>query len=200
MELYIPDPAQLKNVYEELLLKNPGQAFPFWAKIWPAAFALTDFLLSHSEFSSNKTVLEIGAGIGLPSFSIAGNAAQLIISDHDPAALALIKKNIALLGLTHASAKYIDWNDFPADVSADTILLSDVNYAPEQFEPLLNLIRQLLEAGSTLILSTPQRIMGIPFVAALTNYTRQQTTSSIEEPGGVTDISILVLEKSNQTG
>lgn len=161
---------------------------------------MSAFLLNHPELTKDKTVLEIGAGIGLPSFTIAGNAARLTISDHDPAAVVLIKKNIALLGLAHASATCIDWNDFPADVSADTILLSDVNYAPEQFETLLKLIRQWLDAGSTVVLSTPQRIMGIPFVAALTNYTTQQSTSSIEEPGGVTDISILVLEKSNQTG
>ena len=197
LHLYIPDPQQVKSVYEKLLVTHPGLPFPFWAKVWPAAHAMAAFLLSHPEWTHDKKVLEIGAGIGLPSFSIAGKAASLIISDHDPAAVALLEKNIALLGLSHANAMSIDWNHFPSDISADTILLSDVNYSPEQFEVLLTLIRQWLDAGTTVVLSTPQRIMGVPFVAALTNYIVQQRTSSIEESGVATDISILVLQKNN---
>lgn len=183
-----------------MLVKNPGQPFPFWARIWPASRALSDFLISYPEYVSNRKLLEIGAGIGLPSFSIAQKAVSILISDHDPAAVALLKKNITALGLVHASALCIDWNDFPTGLSADTILLSDVNYDPEQFDVLLTLIRNWIDAGSTVILSTPQRIMGIPFVAALSNYITHQTTSSIAEAGGVIDISIFVLEKRKTNG
>lgn len=196
LQLYIPDPEQVKSVYEKLRTTNPDLPFPFWAKVWPAARAMSAFLLSHPELTDGKRVLETGAGIGLPSFSIASNTSELIISDHDPDAVALLEKNIAQLGLKHAKALLIDWNHFPPDLHADTILLSDINYAPEQFEPLLKLIRQWMESGSAVILSTPQRIMGVPFVKALTTYITHQTKSCIEEPGGMTDISILVLQHS----
>lgn len=157
---------------------------------------MATFLLSHPDLTNGKKVLEIGAGIGLPSFSIASNPSNLIISDHDPDAVSLLEKNIAQLGLKHANALLIDWNHFPPDLHADTILLSDVNYAPEQFESLLKLIKQWMEAGTTVVLSTPQRIMGVPFVAALTAYISFQTSCWIEEPGGMTDISILVLQRN----
>ena len=194
-QLYIPDPEQVKPVYEKLLVIHPDLPFPFWAKVWPAAKAMTEFLLSHPDLTNNKKVLEIGAGIGLPSFSIASNISELIISDHDPDAVALLDKNIALLGLKNTRALLIDWNYFPPDLHADTILLSDINYAPEQFEPLLKLMKQWMESGATLVLSTPQRIMGVPFIEALTAYISFQTSCTIEEPGGMTDISILVLQQ-----
>ena len=139
--------------------------------------------------------MEIGAGIGLPSFSIAQKAASLIISDHDPDAVTLLEKNIRQLGLSNTHAMRIDWNDFPSSVSAETILLSDINYAPEQFESLLKLMKQWMESGATVVLSTPQRIMGVPFVEALTAYISFQTSCINEEPGGKTDISILVLQQ-----
>lgn len=194
-QLYIPDPEQVKPVYEKLLVIHPDLPFPFWAKVWPAARAMTEFLLSHPDLTNNKKVLEIGAGIGLPSFSIASNISELIISDHDPDAVALLDKNIALLGLKNTRALLIDWNHFPPDLNADTILLSDINYAPEQFKPLLKLMKQWMESGATVVLSTPQRIMGVPFVEALTAYISFQTSCIIEEPGGMTDISILVLQQ-----
>jgi predicted nicotinamide N-methyase len=194
-QLYIPDPEQVKPVYEKLLVIHPDLPFPFWAKVWPAARAMTEFLLSHPDLTNNKKVLEIGAGIGLPSFSIASNISELIISDHDPDAVALLDKNIALLGLKNTRALLIDWNHFPPDLHADTILLSDINYAPEQFESLLKLMKLWMESGTTVVLSTPQRIMGVPFVEALTAYISFQTSCIIEEPGGMTDISILVLQQ-----
>ena len=195
LQLYIPDPEQVKSVYEKLLRAQPDLPFPFWAKVWPAARAMTEFLLSHPDLTNNRKLLEIGAGIGLPSFSIASNISELIISDHDPDAVALLDKNIALLGLKNTRALLIDWNYFPPDLHADTILLSDINYAPEQFEPLLKLMKQWMESGATLVLSTPQRIMGVPFIEALTAYISFQTSCTIEEPGGMTDISILVLQQ-----
>lgn len=140
--------------------------------------------------------MEIGAGIGLPSFSIAQKAASLIISDHDPDAVTLLEKNIRQLGLSNTHAMRIDWNDFPSSVSAETILLSDINYAPAEFEGLLKLIKTWLAAGALLILSTPQRILGAPFVTAVSGFMQSQTTIVVEENGTATDISILVLRNN----
>lgn len=192
--MYIPDPATLQSVYSKRQGEDPNSPFPFWAKVWAAGKALASFLLTVPELTTRKNVLEIGAGIGLPSFSIAGRAARLIISDHNPEAVALLNKNIEWLGLDNTSARQIDWNYFPPDLHADTILLSDINYAPEQFESLLKLMKHWMESGTIVVLSTPQRIMGVPFIEALTAYISFQTSCTIEEPGGMTDISILVLQ------
>ena len=195
LNLWIPNLEQIKISYDQELINQPATPFPFWAKLWPASITLTDFLQSNTQWIENKKVLEIGAGIGLPSFSIATLAKEVIISDHAADAIALMNKNINHLQLTNTSAICLDWNDFPTEMNADTILLSDVNYAPEQFEPLQNLIQRFIAEGSTILLATPQRIMGVPFIKSLQNYILEKHVYSIREHEQPIDISVMVLQK-----
>lgn len=189
LSLYIPDPEKVKPVYESLLAKDPTTPFPFWAKLWPAAYAMTAYLQQHPEYIQGKNVLEIGAGIGLPAFTVASAAASTLITDHAIEAIALMDKNIDYLGLTNTKAMWLDWNDVPAGLHADTILLSDVNYDPTQFDTLLDLIRRFVGEGSTVILATPQRITAGRFTTELNVYIRD-TETMIKD--GV-DVGIVVL-------
>jgi len=195
LSLYIPIEKEVKLIYEELVTVNNDTPFPFWAKLWPASIALTDFLLSNHKWVENKKVLEIGAGIGLPSFSIASIASEIIISDHANDAVALMQKNIEHLNLKNTKAACLDWNHFPEEIKADTILLSDVNYAPEQFDSLIKLLTRFLNNGSTLILTTPHRIMGIPFIEKLKQFIQHQSNNQVIEKNQITDISVYVFEK-----
>ena len=193
LELYVPDPQQVKPVYENLLAKDDTTPFPFWAKIWPSAEAMISFLKEEPQWIDNKQVLEIGAGIGLPSFAMATLASKMIISDHAPEAVALIEKNIQWLGLQHVKAMCLDWNHFPDDIRAETVLLSDINYAPEQFGPLLVLIRKFLEQGTAIILATPQRITIAPFAEALQPFIKRSVLKTVEQNKQETEIRILIL-------
>lgn len=193
LSLYLPEPGSVKTVYEQLLDKDPKVAFPFWAKIWTSAIALADFLRTEPEWVRGKRVLELGAGIGLPSFSVAKQAAEMIISDHAPEAVALIAQNIQYLELANAQARLIDWNHFPSDIVTDVVLLSDVNYAPEQFEALLTLIRKLLEQGTVILLATPQRITASPFAEALQAFIKRSFLQTVPAKEQGMDIRILIL-------
>jgi predicted nicotinamide N-methyase len=194
LQLYIPDPEKVRATYEKLLLKNPATAFPFWAKIWPSAYELASFLIEEPQWIKGKKVLELGAGIGLPSFVVAHLTADIIVSDHDAEAVVLMEKNIDHLQLDHAKAMLLDWNYFPENIKTDVLLLSDINYAAEQFDPLLNLIKHFLEDGTTIILATPQRINITPFAERLQPFIKQSLLRSnqVNEP---TEIRILVLSK-----
>jgi predicted nicotinamide N-methyase len=192
--LYIPDPDQVKPVYEQNLLEDPETPFPFWAKIWASSLALTSFLKNNQEWVKGKRVLEIGAGIGLPSFSIAHLAESVVISDHAAAAVELMEKNIRHLGLENITALCLDWNHFHGEIKAEVVLLSDINYAPEQFDPLLKLIQRFLAERSLVIIATPQRIMGVPFVEKLSCYIINRTEENIIEQETEVEISILTLQ------
>jgi len=193
LQLYVPDPDQVKPTYELLVATNPAAAFPFWARIWPSSLALTAFLQKEPHWIASKHVLEIGAGIGLPSFSINSAAQSLVISDYSPEAVALMEKNIQSLGLRHAKAMYLDWNDFPSDLSADTVLLSDINYDPEQFKALLSLIQQLLDKGITIVIATPERISAISFAVQLEPYVARSVLETVATGSQAIDIRIFVL-------
>ncbi len=197
LNLWIPNLEQIKISYEQELINQPATPFPFWAKLWPASIALTDFLQSNTHWVENKKILEIGAGIGLPSFSIATLAKEVLISDHAADAIVLMNENIKHLQLTNVNAACLDWNHFPVEIKADTILLSDVNYAPEQFKQLLNLLKRFIAEGSTIILATPQRIMGVPFVTSLASYITASHVCSVKENEQAIDISILILSNKN---
>lgn len=189
LSLYLPIPAEIKPAYEKILSEEVETPFPFWAKVWPSSLALSAFLELNRDLVTGKTVLEIGAGTGLPSFSIANIAASVIITDHAPDAVELMKKNIAFLGLTNVTARCLDWNQFPDDLKADIVLLSDINYAPEQFGPLTVLIRRFLYERSIVIIATPQRLMGASFLLQFEPHIRSSKTMQAE---GV-DISLLIL-------
>lgn len=191
--LYVPDPEQIKRVYEQLCAKDPATPFPFWAKIWPSAFALADFLQEQPHWVKDKQVVELGAGIGLPSLLMAKDAASMIVSDRAPEAVVLLQKNIEYLGLLNVKAACLDWNEFPEGIRADTLLLSDINYAPEQFGPLLVLIRKMLMQGTTILLATPQRITITPFAEAIQPYIKESILQIVTENGQPVEIRILVL-------
>ena len=191
--LYVPDPKLVKSTYEFLLDKDDTTPFPFWAKIWPSAIALSAFLKEEPHWVEDKQVLELGAGIGLPSFTIARLASEMIISDHDTEAVELMEKNIQYLGLQHVKAICLDWNHFPAAIKAETILLSDINYAPDQFDPLLGLMRKFLGQGSTILLSTPQRITITPFAEAIQPFIKRSILQTVEHMKQMVDIRILIL-------
>lgn len=188
--LFIPDPHQVKPVYEAALLQDASSAFPYWARVWPSASALTEWLLRHPEYVQGKRVLEIGAGIGLPAFSVAHLAASVIISDHATDAVSLMEKNILHLGLMNTKAMLLDWNFIPESLQGDTVLLSDVNYEPVQFEVLLRVIKNFIAAGSVLILASPQRITTGVFAEALEPYIKE---NSNHHASG-TDVFIAVLK------
>ena len=102
--IYIPLYEQVKDIYASLLNVDPNTPFPFWAKLWPSSIALHDILKTHPHLIQNKHVLEIGAGIGLPSLMMASISKSIQISDHDIEAVALLKKNIEYLQLQNAEA------------------------------------------------------------------------------------------------
>jgi predicted nicotinamide N-methyase len=195
LSLYVPNKERVKHTYDELLKNDSNTPFPFWAKIWASSIALCDFLKAHPKWVQGKNVLEIGAGIGLPSFSIANLASSVLISDHAKEAIDLMQKNIDSLHLMNVTAACLDWNHFPNQIMADTVLLSDINYAPDEFAALLILLNQFLERGSTLIIATPPRIMGVPFIQKLQAFIRHEYKQQVIEENQSTEISIYLLSK-----
>jgi predicted nicotinamide N-methyase len=193
--IYIPAYEAVKAIYADLLESDPATPFPYWAKVWPSAIALLDVLQKHPNWIKDKNVLELGAGIGLPSLMMAGITKSIQISDYDLEAVELLRKNIEHLELENAEALKLDWNALPEAIHPEVLILSDVNYDPTQFETLTKLIEKFLHQGCTIILSTPQRIMASPFVLALSTFIIADYVELVDENGVTKEISILVLSK-----
>lgn len=193
--LYVPDPALIQSTYQKLAAENTATIFPYWAKVWASAHAMTRFLQEEPSFVQNKRVLEIGAGIGIPSFSIASLTKKIIISDHVPDAVALLQKNIDYLALNNAQAACIDWNTISENITVDTILLSDTNYEPSAHNHLILLIDKFINKGSSIILATPNRLASNPFIERISKYINSTKKYSIPENGTNKEIVVMVLKK-----
>ena len=195
LTLYVPDPARIQSTYQKLAAENTATIFPYWAKVWASAHAMTQFLQEEPTWIQNKIVLEIGAGIGIPSFSIASLTKKITISDHVPDAVALLQKNIDYLALNNAQAACIDWNTISEDTTVDTILLSDTNYEPSAHNNLVVLINRFINNGSSIILATPNRLASNPFIDRISKYITSTKKYSIAENDTNKEIVVMVLKK-----
>ncbi|MFM6995153.1 MAG: class I SAM-dependent methyltransferase [Sediminibacterium sp.] len=193
--IYIPDYKQVKEVYASLIKIDPNTPFPFWAKLWPSSIALVNVLENNPNWIRDKHVLELGAGIGLPSLMLAGLVKSIQVSDYADEAVELLQKNIAHLNLMNVQALLLDWNHLPVSIQPDVLILSDVNYDPSQFDTLIQIITSKILDGCTILLATPQRIMASPFVQALETYIQTTYVEVVNENASSIEISILVLSK-----
>jgi predicted nicotinamide N-methyase len=183
--LQLPEENAVQAWYRQQETQAP---FPFWARIWPAARALTQYLASHPEYYTDKDVVEFGAGLGLPALFTAASAKNVLITDHaDDARHWFNQYHIQ----QHNNIEYqhFDWYQHEAWPSAECVLLSDVNYKDEDFKGLLNLIQHYTAQQAVMILSTPQRIIARDFVQIIAPYVKAATTMEIDEH----TISIYVL-------
>ena len=183
IELYVP---------EDNRVAAPGQHSPYWARVWPAALGLCCFLKNNIGYIQNKKVLELAAGLGLPSIFAAGFAKQVVASDIEPAALSYIRKSAIHHQLHNLHTTIIDWNQPLETGLYEVVLLSDVNYEPASFPALQTVILSFLNTGCSVILSTPQRLMAKEFVNQLLDFSIHQ--KEIFTDTGVA-VSVFVLQK-----
>ncbi|MEQ1624459.1 MAG: hypothetical protein ABL870_07200 [Sediminibacterium sp.] len=162
LKIWVPNFQALQASHQ---LNAYGDA-PFWGRAWPSALAMIQYLESNPAYIKDKKLVEIAAGLGLPAFYASQFASKTIVSDYDADAVQWMEKNIQLNQLEKIQAKQINWHQLPTDLQADTLLLCDVNYDPNQFDALLKMIHLFLAKGTTILLTTPQRLVGRSFISS----------------------------------
>lgn len=88
-------------------------------------------------------------------------------------------------------AAMIDWTQLPAALDYDVLLLSDINYDPKDFDALQKLFHQVLEKGATILLSTPQRLVGKAFLTELLPWCMLNEEYQYQQ----TAVNVMVLKK-----
>jgi len=162
IQLAIPNINQLQSLYPSGSLD-----FPYWAKIWPAAFALANFLQEFPFYIKNKKIIELAAGIGLPSFVASNYASHIYCTDYVPSAIALVEKNSIANQISNITSGLINWQSIPESLQTEVLLLSDINYNPTDFETVFLMLEKFIQQGTTILLSTPQRLIAKDFIAKL---------------------------------
>lgn len=187
--LHSPDLEAVKKRYEQM----PAMALPFWARLWPAAIALSRYIDNNPELVRNKKVLELAAGLGLPSLVAAQWATEVCCTDYVPEAIEWMQLSAKANGRYNFTATEMDWNQLPEHLHTDVLLLSDINYEPAVFEILFKVLNTFLDKGTLILLSTPQRLMAKPFIERLLPFCIAQHNEIINLDGNETATSVFVL-------
>lgn len=195
IELYVPHAKEVQDEYFRQKEVQADMPFPHWTRLWPSALAMADFITQHPELVQNKDVLELAAGLGLPGLLAARYAQSVCCSDYLDASVVTMLKSAQHLRLTNVSCRLLDWNHLPADLHADVLLMSDINYDPGQFEQLYEVLQRFLGQGTVILLSTPQRLMAKPFIERLLPFCRQQSEIQVEHQQQITPITLLLLQQ-----
>ena len=184
VDMYVPDPESVRKKYAVEKTRDTETPFPFWAKIWPSAFALAEYLNGNPDIIKGKSVLELAGGLGLPSIVAAMYAEHVCYSDFIQNAVDVAKKNMELNQLANVDCRVYNWHYLPEDLSVDILLLSDINYEPKEFDQLIAVCEKFLLCGTTIILTTPGRIMAKDFIGRLDkwNYEKSEMTVDSENP------------------
>lgn len=188
--LFVPDADAIQKAF------SIGEiASPYWSQVWPSALALCEFIVAHSHVVQDKKVLELGAGLGLPSLLAARYAFSVLCSDKEADAVEIIARSALENNLSNLQAVVINWEVISFEINVDVVLLSDVNYEPHVFEKLNALILNFINNGTKIILTTPQRLMAKSFIEPLLKFCVQQEEILVKHKNETVPITVLVLGK-----
>lgn len=164
----------IDELYEQLIAKGENhpdfqdERIPYWAELWPSALALSQYLVASKINFEGKKILEIGAGLGLPSIVAAKLGASVCVSDYLSEAVNFSSKNFEKNNLK-ADFQILDWRTPDKSFAADIVLAADVAYEKRMFEYLPLAFKTFCKPNGTIYLSEPNRGLAQYFLQDLHN-------------------------------
>lgn len=186
--------AQRPKTLSRRPLSRTSALCPHFGVVWPAAIALSEFLLNQLDRGrdavigpsllkapKSATVLELGCGLALPSLVVAQHTGcQVLATDRHHLAGEFIQCNAALNSVTSISYRTLDWRrdlhihapfigsgrDGRGPEAAWSLIMgSDLLYEPWQPGYLASYIRHHLAPSGVAIIADPGRRFLTDFLA-----------------------------------
>lgn len=130
---------------------------PYWAIVWPAAQALSQYIIANPSLVKGKSVLDCGCGGGVVAITAAKKkAVRSVGCDMDQTAIGIAQRNAeanaVMLGLECRDVvEFLDPDAF------DLILVADLFYQKEFSSRLLSALRNALSHGCDVIIADSGR-------------------------------------------
>jgi predicted nicotinamide N-methyase len=161
------------------------QYLPYWTDLWPAARMLAKVIL-REPWAAGLEALEIGCGLGLPGITALAAGLRVIFTDADATALHFAGINARINGYDKFRLMTLDWNNPPASLKVPVVLASDLIYEIRNVEPLVNVIKHVLEPKGVCLLTDTDRIPAQVLFDALPAAGLAYTATPVKagEPGG----------------
>jgi predicted nicotinamide N-methyase len=160
-ELTLLRPPSADELIDEAAF-DEDEFLPYWAELWPSGLALAE-TVAHLDVRG-LCVVELGAGLGLPSLAAALGGADVLATDWAEDAVALLRANAARNGIP-LRAERVRWDD-PEPLLREApwglVLGADLLYEHRNTEQLLELLPRL---GGDIVLAEPGRPFARAFLA-----------------------------------
>jgi predicted nicotinamide N-methyase len=141
--------------------------FPFGLLLWESAPVLAEALAKRPEWVAGRSVLELGAGVGLAGVVARHLGGHVRQTDHIAETLALCRMNAEANGIPGIDVALANWNDWRDEACYDLIIGSDVLYERADHAPVLTILRRNLAPGGRVLLTDPGRDDTGQFLATL---------------------------------
>lgn len=156
---------------------------PYFGVLWPSAEALSQYLADHPKLVKNKTVLELGCGLGLPSMVATHLGGKVLATDFHPDVEEYFQRNCR-----HSSinCKYqrLNWREDKQDIGTfDVVMGSDVLYESKHPREVAVGLLRFLKPSGTILLTDPGRAYLQQFLTAMKaeGYAEDISTITISE-------------------
>ena len=189
---------ELVDQIDEALFKE-DERLPYWAELWPSAIGFSRFISEHGAMIKNKTVLELGCGLGLTAIVLAiQKPSFLLVTDYEQDALHITADNFKLNNLALPKLQEADWRTADLGQSFDVICASDVLYERRFFAPLLRMFKMHLKEDGKILLAEPGRPIAVPFFELLAkeNFSFKSSIEWVEQDHRDIRVSIYQIQKN----
>lgn len=156
---------------------------PYFGALWEAGIGLSQFLENYN--LNNKSVLEIGCGLGLPSFIITRKKGHVIATDFHLDVPLFLEKNQKVNNISFPY-RVMNWRDeierTKADLGTfDLVIGSDILYEGQHPKEVAKALIAFLKPNGKIILADPGRAYIQQFVTVMKElgYREEFTTETV---------------------
>lgn len=130
---------------------------PYWTYLWESSIGLAKHLSDNRATLSDKRILEIGCGYGLAGIVAAKFGANVTFTDFEHDALQFARYNSQQNDVSTGAYVQMDWSAPCFQNRFDVVLGADVIYEEQNWDPIIELLHNLLELKGVAIFSEPNR-------------------------------------------
>jgi predicted nicotinamide N-methyase len=177
---------------------NIDERLPYWAELWPSAIGLSRYILKNKNYFENKTILELGCGLGMTSLCLSHcTPSEFLVTDYEEEALNTLQTNFMINNISPPETKLMDWRQPDLDRKYQVIIGSDILYESKFFIPLLNLFGKLLSPGGNIFIAEPNRKLGKKFfeLAQQRGYFVHSEVEKVKQDGKEIQVNICLLKR-----